>query len=566
MVTLNSAAASLVQGTIININGSVTVNSSIGGTATSPGSLGSYADVMVNSPATLNVGASQTMSALNGSGTVNIAGNTLTFGNTDNLSSMFSGSIRDGGAGGSLRVNTTGTVTLSGTNAYSGTTTVSAGTLSVKAPAALGTTSSVTVANGAELQLNGTSGSLYSYNPPTTSLTGSGPSGGGALASNGGSNTYSSPISLGGSSTIASNSTASGDGLTLSGGISIGNNTLTFAGNGNITVTSGPITDNGAGNVTYNGGGVLNLAIGNNYGGTTTVNSGTLRVSNTSFSATGSGPVNINSGASLVGTGVAGQAIGGTVTIANGATIAPSGGGTATPGSVGTLTVGGLTLSSGNVSASTLNYQVTSSSSLDLIAATSGSGVLTLPAANNGIPVTFNFYQPGTLTPYTFSPGVYELISYSSVVNGGANISDLSIGAGTVPNGDTATFTTTNVAGQLDLVVGSGGTVSGTWISPNNTTPGTNFSNASNWDSNPSFPHNAGDTATFGTGSAGTESLPISIGAPYSLGVLNFTNTGYTLSAAGSGDTLTMNNNGSGAQVNVGRQCEHAVRRTDGPG
>ena len=504
-VTLGSAATGLMPGTVVNVNGTVTLNSN---NATA---LGSYANVSVASAATLNLGASQTVSAMNGAGTVNIAANTLTIGNTDNLSSTFSGSIRDGGAGGSLRVNTAGTVALNGTNAYRGTTTVSAGTLAVNAPAALGTTASVTVANNAALALSGTSGSQYTYNPPNTSLTGSGPSGGGALVSNSGANIYSSPISLGGSTTIASTSTASGDGLTLSGGISIGNNTLTFIGNGNVTVAGGPITDNGFGNVTYNGGGVLNLAVGNNYGGTTTVNSGTLRVSNSAGSATGNSTVNINAG-TLAGNGAA--SIGGAVTIANGATIAPSGGGTATPGSVGTLTVGGLTLSSGAVSASTLNYQVTSSSSLDLIAATGGSGVLTLPAANNGTPATFNFYQPGTLTPYTFSPGVYELVSYLSVVNGGANISDLSIGTRSVPSGDTATFTTTNMAGQLDLVIGSTGAVSGTWISSTNSNSGTNFSNPSNWDSSPSFPQNPGDTATFGSGSAGTESLPISIGAP----------------------------------------------------
>jgi autotransporter-associated beta strand protein len=73
-----------------------------------------------------------TTGSIEGNGEVNLGSLTLTVG-ANNLSTTFSGIIQDGdlGTGGSLTKIGTGTLTLSGANIYTGTTTVTAGTLLV---------------------------------------------------------------------------------------------------------------------------------------------------------------------------------------------------------------------------------------------------------------------------------------------------------------------------------------------------------------------------------------------------------------------------------------------------
>ncbi len=76
-------------------------------------------------PFTANIGS------LAGGGNVLLNGNTLAIGNTNNLSSTFSGVIGDGNGRGNLLKAGTGRLTLTGTNTYRGGTTVSGGTLIV---------------------------------------------------------------------------------------------------------------------------------------------------------------------------------------------------------------------------------------------------------------------------------------------------------------------------------------------------------------------------------------------------------------------------------------------------
>ena len=105
----------------------------------------------------------------------------------------------------------------------------------------------------------------------------------------------------------------------------------------NVTFT-GQITDGiKTLSITKVGTGTVNFArlAGNTYDGGTIVSNGTLLVNNTSGSGAGTGAVNLYGGSTLGGTGI----IAGTVTVNNGLI---------TPGnSVGTLTVGTLTLTSG---------------------------------------------------------------------------------------------------------------------------------------------------------------------------------------------------------------------------
>ena len=120
-LTLAAAATSLVRGTRVNINGG-TLNSN------NPTALGAFAQVTVAGGATFNLGASQRISSLGGSGKVTLGGNTLTIGNSDNLSSTFAGVVS--GSGGMNKTGA-GTLTLSGSNTYTGGTSINAGTLIV---------------------------------------------------------------------------------------------------------------------------------------------------------------------------------------------------------------------------------------------------------------------------------------------------------------------------------------------------------------------------------------------------------------------------------------------------
>src|SRR6185437_7369227 len=93
---------------------------------------------------------------------------------------------------------------------------------------------------------------------------------------------------------------------------------------GNLNVNTVGIGDGGGGfSLTKVGAGILTLNTPNTYGGGTFVTAGTLTLSNSSGSATGSGGVNLSASTTL--------------------TSAPAG---ARGGTVGPLTIGGLTLSS----------------------------------------------------------------------------------------------------------------------------------------------------------------------------------------------------------------------------
>ena len=83
------------------------------------------------------------------------------------------------------------------------------------------------------------------------------------------------------------------------------------------TVSVGSV--GGSGSLTKTGAGVLILSDVGSYAGPTNVNGGRLIVTNTSGSATGAGPVNVNSGGTLGGTGF----IAGNIQVNSGGTIEP---------------------------------------------------------------------------------------------------------------------------------------------------------------------------------------------------------------------------------------------------
>lgn len=195
------------------------------------------------------------------------------------------------GGNGSLIKTGSGTLALSGTNTYTGATTVSEGTLLAGvANSAFGNKSAVSLASGATLALDGFDQTL------------------GSLANVG----------------------ASGGSVSLAGA------TLTTGADNSSTQFSGVIS--GSGGLVKNGSGTFVLNGANTYTGATKVNSGTLLISDgvTSGSLTSS-QVTVAAGATLGGSG----SVTGTIQVLSGGRLAPG-------NSPGILSAGALNLASGS--------------------------------------------------------------------------------------------------------------------------------------------------------------------------------------------------------------------------
>ena len=153
--------------------------------------------------------------------------------------------ISNGASAASLTKAGAGTLTVSGTNTYTGATTISAGTLKVTADDALGTNAAgTTVASGATLDFANVT---YSTAEAVTVN-------GGTISTSTGTSSFTGAITLGAHSTFDVDGTQ----LTLSGNITDGDNTY---------------------NITKTGDGILVLSnTTNSYDGTTTISAGTLTV------------------------------------------------------------------------------------------------------------------------------------------------------------------------------------------------------------------------------------------------------------------------------------------------
>jgi autotransporter-associated beta strand protein len=246
-----------------------------------------------------------TVGSLNGVGNLNLGSNILTTGG-DNSTTTFSGVIS--GTGG-LTKNGTGSFYLSGNNSYDGVTTINNGSVLVSTNNALGSAAGGTnVSGGASARLVFERSVNYSTQEPVT-IKNSGFNGIGALVGISNS-TFAGPITLASASTIGVYPT--GATFTLNGSINIANNALTVLGSGNITI-GGVIS--GSGSLTKAGTGTMTLSNANTYGGSTTVNAGTLLVTGSISSS-----LTVNSPAVVGGTGPVGPitAASGTVTPGNG--------------------------------------------------------------------------------------------------------------------------------------------------------------------------------------------------------------------------------------------------------
>ena len=316
------------------------------------------------SPTTVNGtldlgGNSQTVGSLAGTGIVANSGasGTATLTN-QGASSEFDGVIQDGAtAVTALTQNAPGnTLTLTGTNTYTGATTIAAGALALSGSGSIANSSGVSLATGGVFDISqttagasiqslgntaaGQTGTVY-LGAQTLTLTGALTTFGGVIADAGGINnvagggltlgptatgtetltgvnTYTGAttisagtLALSGtgsialSSGVADNATFDISGLTNggttittlsgTGGVTLGANTLTLS---NASSTFGGVIS-GTGGLSLTGG-TERLTGANTYTGATNVNGGTLLVSGSIGSlATPSGPVNVAAGATL---------------------------------------------------------------------------------------------------------------------------------------------------------------------------------------------------------------------------------------------------------------------------
>ena len=248
-------------------------------------SLGNVAnDVVMSNGTTLAITDTTTLAngrafSIAGSSTIDVATGTTT---------TLQGVISDGASTGLLVKSGDGTLLLSATNTYTGSTTVNAGTLRVGSANAMPNGTALTIGATGAFDMNGFVGVFGSL------------AGAGVMTNGGGSAT-----------------------------------TLTTGGNNADSTYSGIIQDGtNAVSLTKTGTGTFTLSGANSYSGATTINGGTLAVNGSIAS-----PVTVNSGGTLGGNGT----INNSVSIQTGGAFAPG-------NSIGTTTVNGsLTFAAGSV-------------------------------------------------------------------------------------------------------------------------------------------------------------------------------------------------------------------------
>ncbi|MGV7240918.1 beta strand repeat-containing protein [Caballeronia sp. M23-90] len=298
--------------------------------------------VTVAQGADLNLnGFSQTVGSLAGAGTVDLGSATLAAG-ANGTSTVFSGAIN--GSGGLVKQGA-GTLALSGTNTYSGGTSVNGGTLEVYSDANLGDASGALTLNGSTLHTTGDvtgtrnialAGNGTINTDAGTAMTNSGTvSGTGGLIKNGtgtleldgvashqgGTTVNGGTLVLGGANTYTGGTTLNGGSLHISSDANLGDSAsaIHFHG-GDLTVTSSMSTarnvDIGAegaslttlngvtlveqGNLTgigglqKNGDGTLVVSGNNTFSGGTLINGGAVQID--SGSSLGTGAIVLNGG------------------------------------------------------------------------------------------------------------------------------------------------------------------------------------------------------------------------------------------------------------------------------
>src|SRR5271166_4140866 len=355
-ITNNFDAATVFVNTSTAGTATITTNDG-GGTFFNDSSTGGQARFITNAAGIFDISSlssvGMTAGSIEGAGTYRLGSKALTVG-LNNLSTEVSGSVV--GMGGALIKVGTGTLTLTGTNTYSGGTDINGGILAVNSDANLGSAplslgTGPLSFNGGTLEALGAGGGITSSkvitlnagggtflaDAGTTSTLNGAISGVGSLTKDGlgtlaltvtltGTSTYSGgtnltggilaansdgnlgigPLSFGGGTLEA---LAGGGGITSSKAVTLNAGGGTFLADARTTSTlSGTISGMGA--FTKNGAGTLTLTGDNTYSGGTTISAGTLQArSTTAFSPNSAFTVNSvldlygnsNTGGSLAG-------------------------------------------------------------------------------------------------------------------------------------------------------------------------------------------------------------------------------------------------------------------------
>jgi fibronectin-binding autotransporter adhesin len=428
-----------------------------------------------------------------------------------------------------------GTLILSGTNTYVGTTTVSAGTLNIQNGSALGTTAgSTTVSSGATLQLQNN----ITVGAEALTISGTGASGqNGALVNVSGTNNYGGLLTLGAASTISSDSgTLNLTNIGTITGATFGL-TLTGSGNGSISsiigTTSGALTKSGTGSWTLSG--------ANTYTGGTTINGGTLVVNSASSLGATSGGATINAGTLEVATGYSASR---TFTLGDAAstfqidpsqtftvTSAIGGSGVLNKTGSGTMVLSGANTYSGGTNVNVGTLQISASERL------ANAGALTISGGTFDLQ-TFNETVAGvTLTSGSITGSGSATLTGSSYAMQSGTVSAILAGAavaltkttsGTVTLSGANTFTGATTISGGTLNAGGTGALAGTSSVTVNASGTLLLSNTG-------LTNRVSDTAPVAL-SAGT-------GAPSSGGRINAGQTADTVSTSETIGALTLNNN-----------------------
>ncbi|MBK9329489.1 MAG: autotransporter-associated beta strand repeat-containing protein [Sphingobacteriales bacterium] len=502
-------------------------NAAASGIATVPTSISvAPNNVILNAAATFNTAA-----ATNGtlSGPVNLNSNTLTTAPVTSTTLTLSGVIS--GAGG-ITQDGAGTTTLSVANTYTGTTTISQGTLSA----------STIVVSGSASNLGNASSAVVLGGASTA----------GTLSYAGAAATYTRGFTVNAGGGGITNTTANL--LTIgTGGITNGG-TLTLAntGSGGTTVSS-VISSTGGVLVNNSGSGITILSGSNSYSGTTAINGGTLQlgVNSTLPSATAVTIANTS--------GVILDVNGKTQTIAS---LAGGGGtgGTVSLGA-GTLTVNGSTSTtySGIISGSGGALAKNGTSTLTLAGAntytgatTISAGTLQLGAAGSGANSPLGTTGAGT----TVSAGaVLDLNGYTLATAEGLTLNGTGISSGgaLVNSSGTAVSYSGNIALGNASSIGTTGniTLSGNISGPNILTKVGNGSLI------------LSGANTYNSTIITAGELRFNPSATLSSGALSFNGTGATLSTSGitSGRAITFSqiNFFENAAINLDNTNAHTL-------